>query len=338
MYEKPWLSYREQLDKLKNRGLAVTDESKALEYLERIGYYRLSGYWHPFRERSELFCPVGAGIPKGKKTKPTSTVLDGFKPGASFEAAVRLYVFDKKLRLLALDALERIEVALRVDISHTLGKHDPFAYLNPDILFEGFAKEADAKTGLPRHVDWMKKQATQIARSKEDFIRHNKTKYGHPLPIWIACEVWDFNTLSELYDGMRPEDQDTIADKYGTQNGRTLASWLRSLNYLRNVCAHHSRLWNRNVVDQPQKPPKDVVPDFDNAWTRGNEHVLARPFLLLCICQKLLSSINPTSSWWQRLSELLAEFPENESLGIGWGAFGVSDEWRGWECFPKSRQ
>ena len=105
MYEKPWLSYREQLDKLKNRGLAVTDESKALEYLERIGYYRLSGYWHPFRERSELFCPVGAGIPKGKKTKPTSTVLDGFKPGASFEAAVRLYVFDKKLRLLALDAL-----------------------------------------------------------------------------------------------------------------------------------------------------------------------------------------------------------------------------------------
>jgi abortive infection bacteriophage resistance protein len=67
VYEKPWLSYREQLDKLKNRGLSVTDEPKALEYLERIGYYRLSGYWHPFRERSELFCPTDKGTPKRKR-------------------------------------------------------------------------------------------------------------------------------------------------------------------------------------------------------------------------------------------------------------------------------
>lgn len=338
MYEKPWLSYPEQLEKLKSRGLAVTDEPKALEYLERIGYYRLSGYWFPLRERSGLFCPIGKGIRKGKKTKVASAVLDTFKPGSSFEAAVRLYVFDKKLRLLALDALERIEVALRVDIAHTLGKYDPFAYLNPGLLFEGFAKEADNTTGLPRHVDWMKKQATQIARSKEDFIKHNKSKYGHPLPIWIACEVWDFNTLSELYDGMRLDNQDAIAEKYGIRNGRTLASWLRSLNYLRNVCAHHSRLWNRNVIDQPQKPPKGVVPDFDSAWGPGNEHILARPFLLLCICQKLLSAINPASSWWQRFSALLEEFPENEPLGIGQSAFGVADEWRSWECFPKSRQ
>lgn len=184
----------------------------------------------------------------------------------------------------------------------------------------------------------MRKQASQVSRSKEDFIRHNKTKYGHPLPIWIACEVWDFNTLSELYAGMLPEDQNVIAEKYGVQNGRTLASWLRSLSYLRNVCAHHSRLWNRNVIDQPQKPPKGVVSDFETAWEAGNEHTVARPFLLLCICQKLLNAINPSSSWWQRLSDLLAEFPENEPLGIGWQAFGVADEWRSWDCFPKSRQ
>lgn len=69
MYEKPWLNYRNQLEKLKSRGLAVTDEAKALEYLERIGYYRLSGYWHPFRERSGLFCPIGKGIKKGEKNQ-----------------------------------------------------------------------------------------------------------------------------------------------------------------------------------------------------------------------------------------------------------------------------
>lgn len=338
MYEKPWLSYPEQIEQLKARGLAVTDKVKALEYLERIGYYRLSGYWHPFRERSGLFCPIGKGIKRGKKTKETSAVLDSFKPGSSFEAAVHLYVFDKRLRLLVLDALERIEVALRVDIAHTLGKYEPFAYLKPNLLFVGFAEEVDSRTGVPRHVDWMKKQATQVSRSKEDFIRHNKNKYGLPLPIWIACEVWDFNTLSELYAGMRPEDQNVIAEKYGVQNGRTLASWLRSLSYLRNVCAHHSRLWNRNVIDQPQKPPTGMVRCFEAAWEPGNEHTVARPFLLLCICKKLLDAINPASSWWQRFSELLAGFPENEPLGIGWGAFGVAEEWRSWDCFPKGRQ
>lgn len=338
MYQKPWLSYQEQLQQLKNRGLAVTDEPKALEYLERIGYFRLSGYWYPFRERSGLFCPVGKGFPKKKKTKPTNSVTDTFKPGSSFETAVKLYVFDKKLRLLALDALERIEVALRVDIAHTLGKHDPFAYLNPDLLFEGFAKVADSATGLPQHVDWMTKQARQINRSKEDFIKHNKKKYGHPLPIWIACEVWDFNTLSELYDGMHPEDQNEIASKYGIQNGRTLASWLRSLNYLRNVCAHHSRLWNRNIIDQPKKPPESVVPELEKAWKPGNEQVPARPFLLLCISQKILQAINPSSSWWQRFSDLMEEFPKDEKLGLGWGAFGVAREWQNWECFPENRQ
>lgn len=338
MYDKPWLSYRDQLEKLKHRGLEVTDEEKALEYLERIGYYRLSGYWFPFRERSEICCPVGERGGKGRKPKPTRIVLDQFKPGSSFETAIHLYVFDKKLRLLTLDALERIEVALRADIAHNLGEQDPFAYLKPDLLSENFAKEAGDKTGLPGHVEWMKAQANQVTRSKEDFIKHNKGKYGHPLPIWIACEVWDFRTLSELYSGMRPEDQDVIARKYGIQSGKTLASWFRSLNYLRNVCAHHSRLWNRNIVDQPQKPPRGIATELQVAWKPGNEHIVARPFLLLCICQKLIDTINPTSSWWQRLSELLSEFPAQDQLGIGWGAFGVVQEWKGWECFSGAKQ
>lgn len=113
-YTKPWQSYEEQLDLLISRGLVVTDRAKALEYLRRIGYYRLSGYWFPFRELSEplILLDEHGRKPAKKQRKETRIALDDFRPGATFEDAVRLYVFDKKLRLLAMDALERIEIAL----------------------------------------------------------------------------------------------------------------------------------------------------------------------------------------------------------------------------------
>ncbi|MCK7471419.1 MAG: Abi family protein [Desulfomicrobium escambiense] len=169
-------------------------------------------------------------------------------------------MFDKRLRLLALDALERIEIALRVDISHTLGKLDTFAYLRPDFLHSDFSHTLDPKSGLSRHHDWLGKHAQLISRSKEEFVRHNKGKYGLPMAIWVACEVWDFGTLSKLFAGMRELEQDAISSRYGLHNGRIFATWLRSLNYLRNVCAHHSRLWNRNIIDQPRLPSAAEVP------------------------------------------------------------------------------
>jgi len=112
-----------------------------------------------------------------------------FKSGATFENAVKLYVFDKRLRLLVLDALERIEVALRVDVSHSLGKLDQFAYLRPDLFHPTFGVEIDKDSGLTRHHDWLSRQAQLIRQSKEEFVRHNKAKYGLPLAIWVACEV-----------------------------------------------------------------------------------------------------------------------------------------------------
>lgn len=196
-YPKPWRSYQAQLDLLITRGMVVTDQAKALESLERIGYYRLSGYWFAFRERTGLCCPLTRqnGNPPAK-TKPSRLPLDTFKPGTTFQNAVDLYVFDKKLRLLTMDALERIEIALRVDISHSLGKHEKFAYLRPDLFHESFSKHLESKTGLTKHHAWLSKHAALINRSNEDFIRHNKGKYGLPLAVWVACEVWDFGTLS----------------------------------------------------------------------------------------------------------------------------------------------
>lgn len=308
-YPKPWKSYDEQLAQLMVRGMQVTDRAKALDCLERIGYYRLSGYWYPFRQR------------RGR------TVLDTFRADAFFQNAVDLYVFDKQLRLLALDALERIEVALRVDVSHTLGEIDRFAYLKPELFHESFSVTLDKRSGVTAYHVWLGKHAQLIARSKEDFLRHNRDRYGLPIAIWVACEVWDFGTLSNLFGGMREPDQDAIARRYGISNGRIFASWLRSLNYLRNVCAHHSRLWNRNIVDQPRLPAADELP-----WVEAfevNSHARARCFLLLKMIRQLVSRVNPNSSWPAKMKAHLLAFPDLSHLDLNVAGMGAQ---KGWEA------
>ncbi|MBK9348070.1 MAG: Abi family protein [Burkholderiales bacterium] len=221
-YTKPWMSIADQLAQLKSRGMHVSDEAKATDYLERIGYYRLSGYWYDFRMRSAYspLDPVTGGKPK--KVRIERPVLDEFKPGTRFHDAVDLYVFDKKLRLLVLDALERIEVALRVDLSHRLGERDAFAYLKPDLFHENFSSKLDPTSGLTRHHEWLTKHAALVARSRETFMVHNKKKYGLPLAIWVACEVWDFGCMSTLFAGLKSEDQDAIAQAYGVPDGRVI--------------------------------------------------------------------------------------------------------------------
>lgn len=328
LYSKPWRSYEDQLDELHRRGLIVTDRPKALECLERIGYYRLSGYWYAMRERSGICCPLDPVTGrKPAKVRMESFVLDTFKPVATFQNAVDLYIFDKKLRLLVLDALERIEVALRVDVSHHLGRQDRFAYLKPDLFHHSFSAALDPKTGLTTHHDWLAHQARLINRSKEKFIEHNRSRYGLPLAIWVACEVWDFGALSRLYGGLKEADQDHIAKCYGVSNGRIFATWLRSLNYLRNVCAHHSRLWNRNVVDQPKLPPPAEVPALTAFHT--DAQLRARPFQLFCIAHHLLKIIHPASQWGQRFKRLLEEdFPALDHLGLNLHGMGVDPGWQ----------
>lgn len=326
-YSKPWKDRLDQLKVLEDRGLEIGDRTKAAACLERIGYYRLSGYWYAFRERSGPCCIYkhGEKLPKVAK----SIVLDAFKKGASFQNAVDLYVFDKQLRMIAMDALERIEVAMRADISHTLGKSDTFAYLKPELFHPKFTQELHGKTGTSLHHDWLSKHAALINRSKEEFVTHNRSKYGLPLAIWVACEVWDFGTMSKLFDGMREEDQDQIAKKYGIKNGRIFATWLRSLNYLRNVCAHHCRLWNRNIVEQPKLPPSSEVPWAEQF--RDYVHGQARCYLLLVMAAHLLSVINPSSTWRHRLSQHLGTFPDLAHLGLNLIGMGAINGWNAFE-------
>lgn len=321
-YSKPWLSYEQQLAQLKERGLTVTDDAAAIDYLERLGYYRLSAYWYPFR-----VVEIEKSRETGKNEKYTT---DNFLPGATLEVAAQLYVFDKKLRMLALDALERIEVAVRVDIAHLLGRHDPFAYMKPDLLRNEFANKV-RENGTTAYAEWMDKFNGTLARSKEPFVTHCRDKYGLPLPIWIAIELWDFGLLSRFFSGMLQKDQRAIAAKYGIEDSWVLVSWLRSLNYLRNICAHHCRLWNRNMVERARLPDQGQIPDFDRFLEQPN--LLARPFVFFCLVQWMMKQVCPQSSWATRFKDLLGSFPVKGIDRVTLKNMGCLDGWEEWELW-----
>jgi abortive infection bacteriophage resistance protein len=164
---------------------------------------------------------------------------------------------------LILDAIEHIEVAFRVDIAYLLGEKDKFAYTRPELLHGNFTKKINPKTGKTKHQEWLIKHDQMVSRSREEFVEHYKSKYKLPLPIWVAIELWDFGLMSVFYQGMIVSDKFVLAKKYNIPDWQVMESWLRCLNYTRNVSAHHSRLWNRNLIDQPKLARKGMMPEFD---------------------------------------------------------------------------
>ena len=317
---KEWKSFQEQLDLLKNRGLLVDNEPAALDYLDRIGYYRLSGYWYSFRELN---------IAQENDGTLSSCRKNQFIENGHFEDAVKIYIFDKKLRLLALDALERIELAVRVDIAHLLGEKDIHAHENIQLFSGHFSKQIIKKgrdKGKTKHQVWLERHAQVLKRARrEPFVAHYNQKYGK-LPIWVAIDVWDFGLMSKLYDGMKPVDQLGIAKKYGAIDGREFAGWLRSFNFIRNVSAHHSRLWNINVLERA------ALLQDDTYWRQLNN---ARPFYYFCLLKKLMDVICPNSSWGQRFAELIAEFPEVGCQAVTLKDFGLLEDWQNWSLWQK---
>lgn len=306
---KSWFSFQQQLNSLKVKGMLVDNDAAALSYLERVGYYRLSGYWYPFRQFSH---------------NSTNKRLSSFVDNTHFKHIVQLYVFDKNLRLLALDALEKIEMAVRVDIAHILGKKDPQAHEQADKLDGNFAKKAikyGKNKGQTEHQIWLAKHKQLLNRARrEPFIAHHNHAYNGIVPIWVAIEVWDFGCMSRLYAGMTHSDKTAIAQKYGA-TAKQLEQWLRSLNFMRNVSAHHSRLWNANILDQ------SAPITFDSEWLQLVNH---KPFFYFCIMQHMLNVICPNSSWNQRFKSLLSEFPTVPDNTVNLKDFGLTmniEEW-----------
>ncbi len=134
-YEKPYLTVGEQLDVLESRGLDLGHRGAAEAWLRRVGYYRLSGYWYPFRESR-------------KRADGPPEILDSFIPGTTLTMVTDLYEFDRRLRLLVLDGIERVEVAVRFQVGHTLGRRGAFAHADPGSLSDEFAGKAPSPPPL----------------------------------------------------------------------------------------------------------------------------------------------------------------------------------------------
>ena len=306
-----WKSYADQLQILKDRGLQIGDDARAQTDLERIGYYCLSGYWYPFRTLKPQ--PMGLSFREDK-----------FIVGSKFEDAVALYVFDKNLRLLALDALERIERAIRVDVAHLLGAHDCFAQHETALFHGNFATRTIAQgrySGKTEHQVWLDRYEALVRQNqRQPFVAHNLTKH-QKLPIWVAIEILDFGALSRLFAGMKFADKAVIAAKYGLASGIELEQWLRSLNLIRNVAAHHSRLWNMNVLEL------SPIPQYDAQWQQLKN---ARPFMYFCLMQKLLATICPDSGWRNRFVGLTSAFPTPDNKAVTVQDFGTVPGWENW--------
>jgi abortive infection bacteriophage resistance protein len=307
-YTKPYLPVSDQLALIKGRGMVISDDALAQTYLNRIGYYRLSGYWYPYRQST------GSG--------PSFAVGDNFRAGTKFSEVVGLYVFDKMLRLLMLDVIERIEIALRVQITLELGKLGPHAHRDAAALHPNFQRPSAPGSSESHHQKWLRLHDDAFSRSKEEFAKHFKAKYaGEDPPIWIAAELWDFGAMSVLYSGMRKPGQTSVAQLFGVPSFKIMETWLRALNVTRNMCAHHSRLWNKPIAVPPKWPTPAECADLGHI--ANDTHARTRLYGIACICAFLLKTINPNSSWIDRFKTHASAFPKSSVIRIGSAGFPV---------------
>ncbi len=304
---KDWKSISEQIELLRARGMIIDDDQHAAHFLRRVGYYRLSGYSYPFRQ----FAKNGNGR------------ADIFVKGSRFEDVIALYLFDRKLRLLALDAIERIELAVQVEIAHLIGNRDQFAHETPAELHGNFSR-LPRGGGLSNHEKWLEDYQRQVKRARrKPFVAHNLEKYGK-LPIWVAIEVFDFGTLSKLYSGLKQPDKVAIEKQFGLNEGKHLQTWLRGLNFIRNTAAHHSRLWNCNVLERSDVP---------GSKPQLRQLVNSRPFLYFCIMQTMMRVVCPGSTWGQRFIGLMESFPKVENGTIKIDDMGIVEGWQNWNIW-----
>jgi abortive infection bacteriophage resistance protein len=313
-YTKPHLTFEQQVQLLIGRGLEVQDRRAAILGLRRIGYYRLSAYWYPFRDVDE-----------------NGQLIDRFRSGYALDHVLALYDFDKKLRLLVMDAMERVEISVRVEVSHQLGAKDPFAHAKPETLNPEFTKPKNKKANSrSQYDDWRLDEQQHFWRSSERFAEHFASKYLLPMPIWISVELWDFGMLSKFYAGMTVADKAEIAQYYGVPDWKVMESWLRTLNHARNIAAHHGRLWNRNLDDQAKLPKPGAMPRFDHLH-RDLVRMTSRVYSVLCILIQFLDRIDPDDGWKTRLRDHIDAFPQMPRIGIE--HMGFPKNWRSEEIW-----
>ncbi|MCW5206569.1 Abi family protein [Desulfobulbus sp. F5] len=300
---KPHLEYSELVARLKERGMIIPDEARAIRKLSQIGYYRLSGFWYPCR------CPKFDD--NGNFLKDSQTGLpvrdDRFQGNINFNDIIDLYLFDKKLRQLMLDGIERIEIYMRSIIAHEIGKIDPLAYekeefINPKVTA---TKQKNGKA-VNHWYEWMSRLCNLVNSSKEDSIVWHREK-RLPIPFWAVVECWDYGLMSKYFENLNGRYQQRIVQRLEFGNTATLINWLAEINILRNKCAHHARIWNRASANPISLKGFEAAPYFQrlNLSFEAKRRIYGQ----VAAVWYLVKKIGPSSAWINKVADLVDSKP-----------------------------
>lgn len=295
MYNKISLTIEEQITQLQQRGLFIASVELAKHFLSHISYYRLAGYWWPMQ------------------LEPKDQHL--FKPGSKFEDVISLYSFDSSLRIIIFAAIEKIEISLRTKlIYHLSHEFGAWWFQNLDIF-----------QNVPEAVKTLAVLEEEITRSKDVFIKSHKTKHKDDLrfpPSWKTLELTSFGALSKIYGNLKNDvkSKDTIAKEFGLVNHTFLPSWLQSIAQIRNYCAHHSRLWNKNLPGRPK-----LLPNPPHSWIMQvpEEKEMHMLYIHLCCIKYLLNIIQPQNDLKNQLCTLLDQYQSVDP-----NALGLKSDWQ----------
>lgn len=296
----------DQLIRLTNRGVSISDQSSVYEALTRIGYYRLTGYMLPFQT--------------GHQPDPHK-----FKSNINFDKIRHLYELDRRLRGLILDAVEQIEVAVRSAICNKLAlKHGPHWHTKSALFSLQEWPDIEKRIAEALDFDLVTQSRRSSARSGSHlFIDHYYNQYDPPAipPCWMLMEVASLGLVTRMFKNLTDaSDKKSIAREFTFSDGKpidesVLNNWLHGVSVLRNRCAHHSRIVNRVHPFSPTKTTNKTVSHLFNGGARTRE--------FLVVLAVLIGSVNPKSDWVRRLYFLL---DTSSNVDIS-NALGFPDPW-----------
>lgn len=291
-FAEPYQNISDLIQFLITRGLNITNRKKAERYLSTIGYYRLSAYMIPLLT-----------MPKSAKR---------FKRDASFRQVMMLYRFDKKLRMLIFNEIEKVEVAIRATIVSTICEmtEDKFWMTNP-IHFADANKFANTLSLINK----------EVSRSHEDFITEYRISHANPYPpVWMLAEILPFGYITNIFSNLKDKKiKKKVSQQFGLQVP-PFESWMTKLYLTRNDCAHHARVWNKRNTMNPTIPNRLAHP-----WITLPTDPL-RVYHDICIIKYLLNVVNPNNDMLAKLRWLFVDFPEIDLASMGFP--------KGWEMEP----
>lgn len=274
------LSIEEQIENLKSLQLEIPDEKFAKDFLNDVSYFR-------FVKAYSL------GL------KPRN---GNYYPGVSFDQLTELYRFNSNFRALLFPLIERVEINLRCRVSNcfcaeygVLGYKDKKNFASyPDKLEQDLEREIKRNFRTP-------------------FIRNYKENYVNgDIPMYALVEILSFGMLSKFYKNMHNSDKKKIASIYGVGYAY-LESWIESISYVRNICAHYGRLYNVSLTKKPKMYKDDVIMGVSNNRIMG---------MVICL-KHLLPKDRHWDEFVEELDSLLNKYPHVKKEKIGF-----PDNWR----------